>query len=117
MDKRIVSGNIQEDELINEKNLRPKKLSEYIGQDKIKSNLEISIAAAKKGSLVNKKITANIGAAIRLQMKNQTSIIGTKGSILINDPWLPNKKSAIEISSKERTYKSLINSELDIYAN
>ena len=48
MDKRIISGNIQEDELINEKNLRPKKLSEYIGQDKIKSNLEISIAAAKK---------------------------------------------------------------------
>jgi len=67
--------------------------------------------------LLNKKITANIGAAIRLQMKNQTSIIGTKGSILINDPWLPNKKSAVEISSKERTYKSLINSELDIYAN
>ena len=48
MDNRIVSGNIQEDELINEKNLRPKNLSEYIGQDRIKSNLEISIAAATK---------------------------------------------------------------------
>ena len=46
MDNRIVSGNIEEDELITDKNLRPKKLSEYIGQDKIKSNLEISIAAA-----------------------------------------------------------------------
>ena len=87
--------------------------------------LDVSGSICKTGvddiayaSLVfEKKITAKIGAAIRLQMKNQTSIIGTKGSILINDPWLPNKKSAIEISSKQSTYKSLINSELDIYAN
>ena len=67
--------------------------------------------------LFNKKITAKIGAAIRLQMKNQTSIIGTKGNILVNNPWLPNKNSAVEISSKQSTYKSLINSELDVYAN
>jgi len=48
VENRIVSGNIQEDELATDKNLRPQKLSEYIGQDKIKSNLEISIAAALK---------------------------------------------------------------------
>ena len=64
-----------------------------------------------------KKITAKIGAAIRFQMKNQTSIIGTKGNILINNPWLPNKKSFIEMNSKQSSYKSFINSELDIFAN
>ena len=64
-----------------------------------------------------KKIIAKIGAAIRLQMKNQTSIIGTKGNILINNPWLPDKKSIIEINSKQRSYKSFVNSELDIFGN
>ena len=64
-----------------------------------------------------KKIIAKIGVAINLQMKNQTSIIGTKGNILINNPWLPDKKSIIEINSKQRSYKSFINSELDIFGN
>ena len=64
-----------------------------------------------------KKIIAKIGVAINLQMKNQTSIIGTKGNILINNPWLPNKKSIIEINSKQRSYKSFIKSELDLYGN
>ena len=87
--------------------------------------LDVSGSICKTGvdeiayaSLVfEKKITAKIGTAIRLQMKNQTSVIGTKGNILINDPWLPNKKSTIEINSKQRSYKSFINSELDIFAN
>ena len=64
-----------------------------------------------------KKIIAKIGVAISLQMKNQTSIIGTKANILINNPWLPDKKSIIEINSKQRSYKSFINSELDIFGN
>ena len=50
-------------------------------------------------------------------MKNQTLITGTKGNLLINDPWLPNKRNTIEINSKQRSYKSFINSEFDIYAN
>ena len=64
-----------------------------------------------------KKIIAKIGVAINLQMKNQTSIIGTKGNILVNNPWLPDKKSIIEINSKQRSYKSFVNSELDIFGN
>ena len=67
--------------------------------------------------IFEKKIIAKIGVAIRLQMKNQTSIIGTKGNILINNPWLPNKKSIVEINSKQRSYKSFIKSELDLYGN
>ena len=67
--------------------------------------------------LFNKKITAKIAAAIRLQMENKTLINGSKGSILIYNPWLPSKKSVIEINLKGRSYKSLINSELDIFGN
>ena len=64
-----------------------------------------------------KSFSAKIGAAIRLQMQNQTKIIGTKGNILINNPWLPDKKSVVEINFKERSYKSIINSKLDIFAS
>ena len=67
--------------------------------------------------IFKKKFTAKIGAAIRLNMKNQTLIIGSKGNILINSPWLPQEKSFVEIKSKQRYYKSYINSELNIFAN
>ena len=36
---------------------------------------------------------------------------------MINNPWLPDKKSVVEINFKERSYKSIINSKLDIFAS
>ena len=65
----------------------------------------------------NNQITARIGAAIRLNMKNQTLIKGTKGSILINTPWLPEKKSLVEIKTSKGYYKSFVNSKKSIFAN
>lgn len=47
MDDRIVSPNPREGEVALDTNLRPRTLSEYIGQDKIKENLRIFITAAK----------------------------------------------------------------------
>ena len=49
----------------------------------------------------NNKIIAKVGAAIRLNMKNQTLIEGSKGSILINSPWLPGVKSLVEIKKNK----------------
>lgn len=48
-ENKIISPNIEnlEEENI-EKNLRPQKLNEYIGQDKVKENMKIYIEAAKK---------------------------------------------------------------------
>ncbi len=63
------------------------------------------------------KIIATVGTAIRLNMKNQTLITGTKGSILINTPWLPEKKSLIEIKINKRYYKTFVNSKKSIFAN
>jgi len=65
----------------------------------------------------NNKIRAKVGTAIRLNMKNETKIIGTNGSILLNTPWIPEKKSLIEIKTNNRYYKSFINSEKSIFAN
>ena len=45
---RIISTKESPDEVAFEKSLRPKKLVDYIGQDKVKDNLSIFMAAAKK---------------------------------------------------------------------
>ncbi|MBK5258326.1 MAG: Holliday junction branch migration DNA helicase RuvB [Thermoanaerobaculia bacterium] len=47
---RILSAEPEPDDLQAELSLRPKRLREYIGQQKVKANLEISIAAARKRS-------------------------------------------------------------------
>ncbi len=48
MEKRVISTQIQEDDLVVEKNLRPQKLEDYIGQEKAKTNLKVYIEAAKQ---------------------------------------------------------------------
>lgn len=47
MEKRVISTQIQEEDIKNETTLRPLTLNEYIGQEKIKHNLRIYIEAAK----------------------------------------------------------------------
>jgi Holliday junction DNA helicase RuvB len=45
---RITSGKLQEDDLALDTTLRPRRLEEFIGQDKLKDNLSIGIAAAQQ---------------------------------------------------------------------
>jgi Holliday junction DNA helicase RuvB len=47
-DERILSARPQADEVSVETTLRPRRLTEYIGQDKVKENLRIALAAAQK---------------------------------------------------------------------
>lgn len=47
IDDRIVNGGILEEDIISEPGLRPRSLSEYIGQSKAKENLSVYIEAAK----------------------------------------------------------------------
>lgn len=47
MDERIVAPDLKADEIEVDVSLRPKRLQEYIGQDKVKENLTIFIEAAK----------------------------------------------------------------------
>lgn len=48
MEKRVISTQVQEEDIKIEKNLRPQTLEEYIGQKKAKENLKVYIEAAKK---------------------------------------------------------------------
>jgi len=45
---RIISGQLREEDHKIERTLRPKTLDEYIGQEKVKNNLEIFIRAARE---------------------------------------------------------------------
>src|SRR4051795_13739740 len=47
-DRELVSGDAQDDELQFEAGLRPRRLSEFTGQRKLKENLSIAIEAARK---------------------------------------------------------------------
>lgn len=47
MDERIITSEFMEEDVQSEYSLRPLKLSEYIGQDKVKENLKVFIEAAK----------------------------------------------------------------------
>lgn len=47
-DDRLISKTSQEEDIVLDFNLRPRNFDEYIGQDKVKGNLNIFIQAAKK---------------------------------------------------------------------
>lgn len=47
MEKRVISTQVQEEDLKLEKSLRPQTLDDYIGQQKAKENLKVYIEAAK----------------------------------------------------------------------
>lgn len=48
MEKRVISTQVQEEDLKIEKNLRPQRLADYIGQEKAKQNLKVYIEAARQ---------------------------------------------------------------------
>ncbi|MBM4445608.1 MAG: Holliday junction branch migration DNA helicase RuvB [Chloroflexi bacterium] len=45
--ERIISGKPREEDAALDNNLRPRRLADYIGQDKVKENIKIAIAAAQ----------------------------------------------------------------------
>lgn len=48
MGDRLISPNVSEEEQLIEGSLRPRRLSEYVGQEKIKENLSILLEAARR---------------------------------------------------------------------
>ena len=48
MEKRVISTQVQEEDIKIEKSLRPQTLDDYIGLQKAKENLKVYIEAAKQ---------------------------------------------------------------------
>ncbi len=65
----------------------------------------------------NNKFKGKIKVSIKSNLENSCVIHGTKGSIKVNSPWLPNKETVIEISNKNHFYIKQIKSNLSVYAN
>ena len=65
----------------------------------------------------NNKFKGKIKVSIKSNLENSCVIHGTKGSIKVNSPWLPNKDTVIEISNKNHFYIKQIKSNLSVYAN
>ena len=78
------------------------------------TNVDIDAAA---DLLINNKVKCKIHVSLKRYFKNNSIIKGTKGTMIINFPWLPDKKVYLEIFNKNRYYKSFINSDLTVYAN
>lgn len=73
--------------------------------------------AASANLTINNKIECKIKVSFKEYLRNNSIIKGTKGSMIVGFPWLPEKKSFFEIYNKSRYYKNFVFSDLSVYAN
>ena len=67
--------------------------------------------------IYDNNINIEIKVSISSNLDNRCIIQGTKGKIIISDPWIPKNKSSIEIFTGKNYYRKFINSEYSTYAN
>ena len=72
--------------------------------------------SAEADLIFNGNLKMSIKTSIRENLKNNCVIYGSKGKILIANPWVPNQKSIIEIYNGNNYYKQFIKSEYTAYA-
>ncbi len=65
----------------------------------------------------NNKFEGKIHVSFKMNLNNICIIKGSKGSIKINEPWLPSNNSSIEVTNSKHFYVKSINSKLSVYAN
>ena len=66
---------------------------------------------------IDNKVKCQIKVSFKDNYENRTIIEGKKGKLIINEPWMPGKKTTLEISQGVSYYKKLVNSDLSLYAN
>jgi predicted dehydrogenase len=67
--------------------------------------------------LYENNISSEIGVSIVKDMENKTTIQGSDGSLTIDNPWSPEEKSYIEITTNKRYYKLFAKSKLSLLSN
>jgi len=66
--------------------------------------------------LSEQNIELNAKVSLKENFENTCKIYGTKGTIILPNPWLPSKKSYIEIIKDNSYYKKFINTKKNIYS-
>jgi predicted dehydrogenase len=68
-------------------------------------------------SLLSKNnIELNAKVSLKENFKNICTVHGTKGTIILPNPWIPPKKSYIEVIKDNSYYKKLINTNKNVYS-
>jgi len=94
----------------NKNNLDFKSITKKINKNNIDT-------VATANILIKDKINCRIEVSLENDLNNITIVYGSKGRLLINQPWLPEKKTFLEVVTKLRSYKIFVNSDLSVYAN
>ena len=66
---------------------------------------------------ISQKISANIKVSINDNLINNCIIKGTDGDVVVPEPWLPGKKTFIEVKNKKKYYKKFISTQKSVYAH
>ena len=72
--------------------------------------------SAEANLIFDTNLTMHIKTSLREELKNNCIIYGSRGKIIIPSPWVPDKKSILEIYSENSYYKQFLNSKLSTYA-
>jgi len=66
---------------------------------------------------INDNIEIDLRVSFKENMENSCIIYGSKGILKLASPWLPEKKTYIEIEKNNSYYKSFVNCKYSVYAN
>ena len=72
--------------------------------------------SAEANLIFDTNLKMYIKTSLREELKNNCIIYGSKGKIIIPSPWVPDKRSILEISTGNTYYKQFLNSKLSAYA-
>tara|TARA_B100001094_G_scaffold168815_1_gene163241 strand:- start:31 stop:1029 length:999 start_codon:yes stop_codon:yes gene_type:complete len=72
--------------------------------------------SAEANLIFDTNLKMYIKTSLREELKNNCIIYGSRGKIIIPSPWVPDKKSILEIYSENSYYKQFLNSKLSAYA-
>jgi len=71
---------------------------------------------AEANLLLNDNIKAYVEISFKKNLENNSIIYGEKGHVIIPSPWLPEKKSYIEVYKDNRSYKVILDFNKSVYA-
>ena len=66
---------------------------------------------------INDNIEIDLKISFKENMENSCIIYGSKGILKVPSPWLPQKKTYIEIDKENSYYKNFVNCDFSVYAN